>query len=374
MKNFDLIQHRNHEGVFFCSDVETGLRAIIAIHDTTLGPALGGCRIKHYKSEEEALQDVLRLSRAMTYKASSAGLNLGGGKSVIILKEGQQKTPELLKTFAERIALLRGTYIGAGDVGSDTRDLHIMKQHCQWIVGLDKEDGGLGDSAILTSLGVFMGIRAAVKEKLGRDDMTGLKVAVQGAGKVGFLLLEHLTGHGCEVVISDPNPDAIARVREHYPQVRIGNPDTILLEDVDIMSPNAIGGLVTEDMAKKMTGSILAGGANNPLSNEKVAGILHERGILYAPDFVINAGGLIMVACEIEHQSFEQAKKRTEGIYGRTLKVFEYARKNNLQPWDAARRMAVERIVETRQARRLGKDLSATIFSKEDSKEPTTPL
>ncbi len=352
MNTFELIQQKNHEAVIFCSDMETGLRGIIALHDTSLGPALGGCRMKTYVSEEDALQDALKLSRAMTYKASAAGLNLGGGKSVVILKEGQEKTPELLKAFAERIALLGGNYIGAGDVGSDTKDLKIMHDHCKHIVGLAEEDGGLGDSAILTSLGVFQGLRASVKEKMGREDLDGIKVAVQGAGKVGFMLVDYLLKSGCQVTISDPNADAISRIKEHYPSVKVCDSNEIYFQDADIFSPNAIGGLLTDEMAEKMTVKIIAGGANNPFQTENAGKLFYERGILYAPDFVINAGGLIMVACEIEHLSFEQAKGRVEGIYDRTLRVFNYAKEKELMPWEAARQIAVERIHQSRTQQR----------------------
>ncbi len=361
MNNFDFIREKNHEAVVFCSDKETGLKGIIAIHDTSLGPALGGCRMKSYPSEEAALQDVLKLSRAMTYKASAAGLNLGGGKSVVILEEGQKKTPELLKCFAERIALFGGNYIGAGDVGSDTKDLKIMHDHCQHIVGLAEEDGGLGDSAILTSLGVFQGVRAAVKERLGREDLQGLRIAVQGAGKVGFMLIDYLLDSGCNVVISDPNADAISRIKEHYPAVQVCDSSEIYFQDVDVFSPNAIGGLLTDEIAQKMTAKVIAGGANNPFATESAGKILYDRDILYAPDFVINAGGLIMVACEIEKLSFDQAKGRVEGIYDRTLRVFHYAKEKNLSPWEAARQLAVERIHQSRTQQRKDWDKTHVI-------------
>lgn len=344
MSYFDLIQRRDHQGVFFCNDKETGLKAIIAIHNTTLGPALGGCRMKGYSSEEEALKDVLRLSRAMSYKSSMAGLNLGGGKSVVMLDDPSQKTPALLKAFAERINMLNGTYIGAGDVGSDTHDLHIMSQYSPYITGLSKEDGGLGDSAILTSLGVFMGIKAAVKEKLGKDDMDGLRVAIQGAGKVGFMLVEHLVNSGCTVFISDINKESLDRVKETYPTVQICDSLSLYDKEVDVFSPNAIGGVVTAGVAHGLKAKILAGGANNPLFEESVGKILGERGILYAPDFIINAGGVIMVACEIEKLGFDAARKKTEGIYDTTLRVFEHAKTHKLLPWDAAQQLAVERI------------------------------
>jgi glutamate dehydrogenase/leucine dehydrogenase len=348
MGYFDLIQRRDHQAVVFCSDASVGLRAIIGIHDTTLGPALGGCRMKRYASEEEALMDVLRLSRAMTYKSSMAGLNLGGGKTVVLLDDPKDKTPELLQSLAEHINLLKGTYIGAGDVGSNTNDLHTMRQFTPWVTGLAREDGGLGDSAILTSLGVFMGIRAAVKEQLGRDDLDGVRVAVQGVGKVGFLLVSHLLSAGCKVYISDPNRDAMQHVKDSHPEVTICTPEELYGLDLEVFSPNAIGGVITEDVAKSLNTKVLAGGANNPLAAEPVAQILHDRGILYAPDFVINAGGVIMVACEIEGKSFDQAQRKTEAIYETTLRVFDYAKKHDVLPWEAARILAVQRIETTK--------------------------
>ncbi|MDH4380171.1 MAG: Glu/Leu/Phe/Val dehydrogenase dimerization domain-containing protein [Vampirovibrionales bacterium] len=345
---FHQFHKRNHEAVVFCSEREVGLRAIIALHDTTLGPSLGGCRIKQYTCEQEALTDVLRLSRAMTYKASAGGLNLGGGKSVILLEPGQEKTPELLTAFAKRVAMLKGTYITAGDVGSTTQDLKLMSQFCRHVVGLAEEDGGLGDSSILTSLGVFRGLQAAVKTRLGKDDLTGLSVAVQGAGKVGLHLVEYLLNAGCSVVLADPNADAVAAAQLQFPAITTCATDDIYDQDVDVFSPNAIGGLLTESIARRMKAVVVAGGANNPLASDVAAMVLNDRNILYAPDFVINAGGLIMVASEIEHQSFEQAKARVEEIYDRTLHVFEYAKSHSLLPWEAARQIAVNRIVQYR--------------------------
>ncbi|WP_373533271.1 Glu/Leu/Phe/Val dehydrogenase [Vampirovibrio sp.] len=346
MSYFEMLNHHGHEGVFFCADPESGLRGMIAIHDTTLGPALGGCRMKAYACEADALSDVLRLSRAMTYKSAVAGLNLGGGKSVVILERPEQKTPALLKAFAERINLLKGHYIGAGDVGSDTHDLRLMRQVSPFITGLAKADGGLGDSSILTALGVFQGIQAAVLEKLGRHDLDGLKIAVQGAGKVGFHLVEHLLNAGCRVYISDPDLKALANAREHYPGLLTCDGQALFEQEVDVFSPNAIGGVITNDIAHGLKAKIVAGGANNPLSGQKAAQILHERGILYAPDFVINAGGVIMVACEIEQLPFAAAREKTLGIYETTRRVFELSRKAHLLPWNAAQRLALNRIEE----------------------------
>lgn len=344
MPYFDLIQRRDHEGVFFCNDKASGLKAFIAIHNTALGPALGGCRMKAYKTEEEALKDALRLSRAMSYKSSVAGLNLGGGKSVVILDSPEQKTPELLRAFAERIKMLKGTYIGAGDVGSNTHDLKLMHDVCPHIVGLEKADGGLGDSAILTALGVFMGIKASVKEKLGRDDLDGLKIAIQGAGKVGHLLVGHLINAGCTVYIADINQTALNAIKDEFPSVEICDTLGLFDKEVDVFSPNAIGGLVNAVVAHGVKTKIIAGGANNPLADASVAKTLHERGILYAPDFVINAGGIIMVYCELHNLGFEEAEKRTKAIYDTTLRVFDTAKQQNILPWEAAQKIAVDRI------------------------------
>lgn len=351
MGYFELIQRRNHEAVVFCSDPSVGLRAIISIHDTTLGPALGGCRMKPYDSEEEALTDVLKLSRAMTYKSSMAGLNLGGGKSVVLLERPEDKTPELLKAFAERISLLKGSYIGAGDIGSNTDDLRLMRRHCPYITGLAKEDGGLGDSAILTSLGVFMGIKAAVKEKFQRDDLDGMKIAVQGAGKVGYQLAGRLVDAGCQVFVSDINEENLKRLKDEYPAIEICDSLKLYEKEVDVFSPNAVGGVVSEGVAHGLKARVVAGGANNPLADESVGRTLQRRGILYAPDFVINAGGVIMVACEIENLGFEAARRKTEAIYDTTLRVFDYAKRNEMLPLEAAQQLAWSRVEEARKNR-----------------------
>ncbi len=364
MAIFDLIRKQDHQAVVFCSDPETGLRAIIAIHDTSLGPALGGCRMKSYATEQDALVDVLNLSRAMTYKASAAGLNLGGGKSVVMLDHPSQKTPALLKAFAERIALLKGTYIGAGDVGSNTDDLKIMHQYCPHIVGLSKEDGGLGDSAILTSLGVFMGLKAAVVERLGQESMEGIRVAVQGAGKVGYHLVGHLLEAGCHVLISDPNDAAVQHIKDAYPAVEMCPGEALYEKEVDIFSPNAIGGLLTQEVARFLKAKIVAGGANNPLGDELVATILHQRNILYAPDFVINAGGLMMVAAEIQHVTFEQAEAQVRGIYDKTREVFEYAKSHQMLPWNAAQAIAMHRIDNARKQKGLAQKARETATSR----------
>ncbi|MCA9798469.1 MAG: Glu/Leu/Phe/Val dehydrogenase [Cyanobacteria bacterium HKST-UBA04] len=348
MTIFKQLRQFEHENVVFCHDKETGLRAIIAIHNTTLGPALGGCRMKSYQSEDDALFDVLRLSRAMTFKSSLAGLHLGGGKSVVLLDHPEQKTPELLTAFARRINQLRGTYIGAGDIGSNTDDLRHMRQTCPWITGLAEQDGGLGDSAILTSLGVFMGLKAAVKYQLNRDDLVGLRISLQGLGKVGFMLLEKLVNAGCHVTVTDINPKAMERAKLEFPQIQTVSNRDIFSVEADIFSPNAIGGILTPQVAHNLPVSIVAGAANNVLLNDEAGEVLKQRHILYAPDFLINAGGVIMVASEIKGEGLEVARKKVETIYDRTLSVFERAAHDNTPPQQAAVAMAVERIEAAR--------------------------
>ncbi len=344
MGYFEYIQQYDHEQVVFCSDKASGLKAIIGIHNTTLGPALGGCRMKRYDNEQDALQDVLRLSRAMTYKSAMAGLNLGGGKTVVMLDHPEQKTPELLHALAKRIDMLHGTYIGAGDIGSDTRDLKTMKQVTPWVTGLAQEDGGLGDSSILTALGVFMGIKASVKARYNRDDMEGLKVVVQGAGKVGFNLIRHLVEAGCEIWLNDVSEKAMERVKAEYGQIHLIPAEAMFETEADIFSPNAVGNIITSELAQVLNVDIVAGGANNIIADETADLILKERNILYAPDFVINSGGVIMVASEIQGKTFDEARELTEAVYNRTLTVFMAAREENITTQEAAKRLAQRRI------------------------------
>lgn len=345
---FSAIQQYDHEAVLFVSDKETGLRGYIGIHDTTLGPALGGCRMRAYANEHEAFTDVLALSRAMTFKAAAADLNLGGGKTVLIMDTPQHKTPERLHAFAERLNLLQGRYYGAGDVGSTTEDLRIIREKSPFVAGLSEKDGGLGDSAQLTSLGVFLGLKAAVKDHLKRDMLDGVTVAVQGTGKVGYFLMQRLLAEGAIITATDTVESALNHVRETLPQVTLVSPEALNDADVDVFSPNAVGGLLTATVAKNLKAKIVAGGANNPLTNEGVDQILHERGILYAPDFLINSGGITVIASEIQGLTVQQAEQRVMAVYERTLNCFEMARSQNLLPWDAARKMAMDRMATRR--------------------------
>lgn len=341
---FPQMQQAGHEAVLFMTEPETGLRAFVGLHNTVLGPGLGGCRIMRYPDEAAALADALKLSRAMTYKNALAGLPYGGGKAVVFLGPEQEKTPELVDALAKRIDLLGGSYYTAGDIGSNAQDMKRIKAITPFVSGLAPEDGGLGDSSILTGYGVFRGIQAAVKHQLGRDELEGLRVAVQGTGKVGFYLMEHLFAAGCDVVACDVSQQALEHAQAAYPKLRVVAPDALFAETVDILSPNAIGGTITEAVASSTTAKILAGGANNPLATESVGEILAKRDILFAPDFAINSGGVIVLSTELAQGTIEQAKAKTAAIYDTALEVFAKAQSENLLPLQAAIALAQQRI------------------------------
>jgi leucine dehydrogenase len=353
MAYFEAIQEHDHNQVVFCSDKASGLRAIIAIHNTVLGPALGGCRMQAYANEEAALKDVLKLSRAMTYKASVSNMNLGGGKTVVLLDRPEDKTPELLRALGKCIANLKGLYIGAGDIGSNTHDLKIMKEVCPFVAGLSIEDGGLGDSAVLTSYGVLQGIQAAVKTRLGKTDLKGLKIGVQGVGKVGYNLVKFLHEAGATITVTDVVTAAMERVKQDFPDVLLVDNQSMIEMPLDVFSPNGGGGTVTPEVAQAVQASIVAGGANNVLSDEAAGVILKERDILFAPDFVINGGGIIMVGAEFYGQTFAEAKAKTALLYDKALEVFAYAAQQNITPLEAARQIALSRIEKARSTQLL---------------------
>jgi len=337
---FEKIQAEDHLSVMYCSDKETGLKGFIALHDLTLGPAMGGCRIRHYENEEMALADVLDLSRAMTYKSSLAEANYGGGKSVIMLEAGQQKSPELVRAFAKRVDLLRGNYIVVGDYGSTIDDLKVMKEvtpHCSGTI--------LGDSGILTALGVFCGIEASVAFLTGdRVNLKGMKAAVQGVGKVGARLVKLLFDAGCEVVVADAYQPAVDSLKGQFPQVKTVSIDEIMMQDVDIISPCATGGSMTQALAETTTAKIIAGGANNILQTEKTGQILFERGVVYAPDFTINCGGILLLAAEVEQRTFESAEADTIRVFERTLDILEESKTQRLTPEAVSVQRAKNRI------------------------------
>ncbi|WP_430613371.1 Glu/Leu/Phe/Val family dehydrogenase [Flavobacterium sp. JP2137] len=341
---FGQMSFDDHEEIVFCFDKDTGLKAIIGVHNTVLGPALGGTRIWNYDNEWEALNDVLRLSRGMTYKSAITGLNLGGGKAVIIGDSKRDKTPEMIKKFGEYVHSLSGKYITAEDVGSTTQDMDIIRDVTPYVTGISESRGGSGNPSPVTAYGVFMGLKAAVKHQFGSDALQGKRVLVQGIGHVGETLVDYLTKEGAVVQITDINEAKLQEVSKKYGAKIFSGPD-LYSADVDIYSPCALGATLNDDTVNKIKAKVIAGAANNQLANDKVHGqILKDRGISYAPDFLINAGGIINVYGEIVGYGKEEAMKRTENIYHTTLEIFLNAEKNNTTPQQAAMKMAQDRI------------------------------
>lgn len=341
---FGQVSFDNHEQIVFCNDKDTGLKAIIGIHNTVLGPALGGTRMWNYTNEWEALNDVLRLSRGMTFKSAITGLNLGGGKAVIIGDAKTQKTPELMRKFGEFVHSLSGKYITAEDVGMQTEDMDTVRDVTPYVTGISESRGGSGNPSPVTAYGVYMGMKAAAKFKYGSDVLAGKKVLVQGIGHVGETLVDYLTKEGAIVTIADINEARLNEMGAKYGAKVFNGPDLYSAE-VDIYAPCALGATISDETIYKLNASIVAGAANNQLANENVHGkILQERGILYAPDFLINAGGIINVYAEIEHYDKAEAMRRTENIYNTTLEILDFAVKNNMTTHQAALTFAQNKI------------------------------
>lgn len=348
MNIFENISTMGHEQVVFCQDRHTGLKAIIAIHDTTLGPALGGSRMWDYKSEEDALNDVLRLSRGMTYKAAVAGLNLGGGKAVLIGDPKQLKSEAYFRTFGRFVNSLSGRYITAEDVNINVNDMEYVAMETPFATGISSFPGGSGDPSPFTALGVFSGIRAAVKYKLNKDSLKGLRVAVQGCGSVGRHLLELLHREGASLVVADIDKTKVDQM-SHLFKAQIVDVHSIHSTDCDVFAPCALGAVLNDVTIPQLKTPIVAGGANNQLQNEDVHGpALRQKGILYAPDYVINAGGLINVYQELRGYSKETAAKQATGIYDTLLKVFQEADRSNIPTHKASNQLAERRIEAVR--------------------------
>ena len=350
MDYFREIAKRNHEQVLFGNDRETGLNCIIAIHNLALGPALGGARMKTYHSTYEALVDVLRLSRGMTHKAAAAGLNLGGGKAVIIGDPDTQKSKGLLEAYGRFVNGLGGQYITAEDVGTTVEDMVVVRTQTAYVTGLPEEAGGSGDPSPVTALGVFHGLRACVEQVYGSDELDGKKVAVQGLGKVGWHLAEHLHQAGAELIVADVRQEIVDRAREAF-GAEVVSPDRIHAVECDVFSPCALGAVVNNQSIEELKCRVIAGAANNQLADERVQGpMLKLRGIVYAPDFVINAGGLINVSGELDPDGYDQAKAldRAIQIYESIKTCFSLAKEKNIPTAEAAMLMADERIMAAR--------------------------
>jgi valine dehydrogenase (NAD+) len=336
-----------HEQVVFCHDEATGLRAIIAIYSTALGPALGGTRFYPYGSEDEALDDVLNLSKGMAYKNALADLDLGGGKAVIIGDPAAIKTEGLLRAYGRFVQSLHGRYFTACDVGTFSEDMDVIARECDYVTGRTLAHGGAGDSSILTAFGVFQGMRAAAEHTWGDPTLRGRRVGVEGVGKVGRRLVEHLVTDGAEVVITDVTEAAIDRVRGEHPEVEVvDGHDALTGAELDVYAPCAMGGALDDATVEALRAKIVCGGANNQLAHAGIEKQLADRGVLYAPDYVVNSGGVIQVADEIEGFDFDRARQKAIGIFDTTRRIFQIASDEGVPPAVAADRLAERRMSE----------------------------
>ena len=341
---FSRIERKEHEQVVICSEPHVGLRAIIAIHNTTLGPALGGTRMWPYKSEDEAIRDVLRLSRGMTYKAAVAGLNLGGGKAVIIGDPKTDKNEALFRAYGRFIEGLAGRYVTAEDVGTDIKDMEWVRMETKYVTGISRALGGSGDPSSVTALGTYMGMKACAHKRFGNDSLKGKKVAVQGAGHVSSYLVDYLVKEGAKVYITDIFEEKVRKIVADSGVTAV-KPDEIYGLDVDIFSPCALGGIINSDTIPELKCSIIAGSANNQLDDENVHGqMLIDHDIMYAPDYVINAGGLINVANELEGYNYDRAHEQAERIYDVILDIVNHAEENNIPTYKASNELAEKRL------------------------------
>ncbi|GAA0212700.1 Glu/Leu/Phe/Val dehydrogenase dimerization domain-containing protein [Kangiella japonica] len=343
MAVFNLRAYDDHEQIVFCRDVESGLKAIICVHNTNLGPAVGGCRMWDYNSDEGALIDALRLSRGMTYKNAMAGLQMGGGKSVIIGNSKTMKSEELFRAFGRFVDKLSGKYITAEDVGINPQDMAIVNKETNHVLGLE---GKSGDPSPVTAYGVFTGLRAAVNHRLGRSDLDGLKVSVQGLGHVGYYLCRHLHEQGAKLIVTDINKESVDRVVDEFGATAVDT-DEIYHQDVDVYAPCALGATINDNTIPKIRASVIAGAANNQLAEDRHGDILMEKGILYAPDYVINAGGIINVSFE-ENYNRDAALKKVDEIYGTLTEVFDASKAEGRPTNVIADELARKRVAEAK--------------------------
>lgn len=350
MEIFTYMEESDYEQLVFCQDKNSGLKAIIAIHDTTLGPALGGTRMWTYDSEAEAIEDALRLAKGMTYKNAAAGLNLGGGKAVIIGDPKKDKNPELFRAFGRYIQSLNGRYITAEDVGTTVGDMDLIHMETDFVTGISAESGSSGDPSPVTAYGVYMGMKAAAKEAFGSDVLAGKTVAVQGVGNVAYKLCEHLHEEGASLIVTDINKEAVNRAVEAFGAKAV-DPDAIYDVDCDIYAPCALGATINDDTIPKLKAKVIAGSANNQLKTNEHGDIIHEKGIVYTPDYVLNSGGVINVSDELNGYNYSRAMKKVDTIYDSLTTVFDIARRDNIPTYVAADRMAEERIASVKKSR-----------------------
>jgi valine dehydrogenase (NAD+) len=335
---------RGHEEVVFFNDPPTGLRAIVAIYSTALGPAVGGTRFRPYESEAAALEDVLDLAEAMAYKNACAGLDLGGGKAVIIGDPSTGKSEALLRAYGRCLQTLGGRYYTACDVGTYVEDMDVIARECDFVTGRSPAAGGVGDSSVLTAVGVFESMRAAAQHVWGDASLAGRRVGISGVGKVGSRLAVLLLDDGAQVVVSDVQPAAVERLRAQHPEVELATTDALAREQLDVYSPNALGGALTSDVVADLHARIVCGGANNQLAEASVAEQLAERGITYVPDFIANAGGIIQVGGEVCGYSEDEARAKTAAIFDTTRAVLDEAKAEGVLPTQVAERRAERRM------------------------------
>ena len=341
----ELMQSMGHEQVVFCQDPHTGLNAIIAIHNTTLGPSLGGTRLWNYNNHEDALIDALRLSRGMTYKSAISGLNLGGGKAVLIGDAAKLKSEAYWRRYGKFVNSLNGKYITAEDVNTSSADMEYIGMETEFVTGKPDYMGGSGDPSPLTAYGVYMGMKAAAKKAWGSDVLTDKKILVQGAGNVGQYLMGHLVEEGAKVMVCDINEAKIKQAKGKYPAIEVISNENIFDREFDIYAPCALGATVNTDSINKMKCPVIAGAANNQLADENVHGpMLVEKGIIYVPDFLINAGGIINISIELDGYNRDRALNTVGKIYNRTLEIFDLAEKESVHTQLAAMRIAEKRI------------------------------
>lgn len=340
MEIFKYMEKYGYEQLVLCHDKTSGLKGIICIHDTTLGPALGGLRMWNYANEDDAILDALRLGRGMTYKNAAAGLNIGGGKSVIIGDSKTQKTEELFRAFGRMVDTLGGRYITAEDVGTSVEDMEWVRletNHCAGLSGMS------GDPSPVTAYGVYVGMKAAAKTAFGSDSLKGKTVAVQGLGHVGYYLCKHLFEEGAKMIVTDINPDSVARIVKEFGATAVA-PNEIYGVDCDIYSPNALGATINDETIPQFKCRVIAGGANNQLKTEAHGDQIQKLGFFYAPDYIINAGGVINVADELMGYNRERAMKKAAGIYDTVAKVFAIAKEQGIPTYVAADRLAEARL------------------------------
>jgi leucine dehydrogenase len=339
---FPSMTAQGYEQICFCHDRSSGLRAIIAIHDTTLGPALGGIRMRPYPTEQAALEDVLRLSRAMTFKSAVAGLNLGGGKSVII-GDASQKSEALFRAMGRFIHSLGGRYLAATDVGTTSDDLTYVRMETPYVTGISEAWGGLGDTSLLTGLTVYLGMKAGAEAVWGSDSLSGKRVMVQGAGKVGMHLMENLETEGAHILVSDAAAERVAAMAERF-HASVVPPDSVFDVDCDIFSPNALGDVLNDLTIPRLRCRLVCGGANNQLGEPRHGEMLHGIGILYVPDYVVNAGGVISAESEILHAPRSRAEEIAGRVSRTAREVLRLASAEGIAPSAAADRWAQERL------------------------------